>query len=436
MAKRGFENNPELSPGHRRVVLHFEVDKRTAIGANGRSDFNPQQIGEMTVADDAVSTVPVFEAARGDSVVQNISCRIVTFVYGGGYEAGISDTTVTPIRASGIRGQLRWWWRCTRGADAPDFRDLKRREDRIWGATERRSRVTVEVIRAQLAGGIDAKRNQEGRQHYDEPRYALFPAQSDPVRKIHKDGSFTLRVRYPEELQEDVTVALRAFFWFGGIGARTRRGLGALLCESGSGFSVAGPNFQFGGLAHPAAQPEWAVLSGSRYVIGAKMSPINAWLRAVELMKNYRQARREGQGNRPGRSYWNEPDAIRHLRNAASDNHTQRVTEGDIFPRGQLGLPIIFHFKSTRPGDPADNTLELDTDHDRMASPVILRPLVISDREAYPLCLVLNAPPSPRQFLLKQANAPNLVVEAGGFDLLEGLLQTAEQVWKTERRSL
>jgi CRISPR-associated protein Cmr1 len=46
------------------------------------------------------------------------------------------------------------------------------------------------------------------------------------------------------------------------------------------------------------------------------------------------------------------------------------------FPRGQFGLPIIFHFKDK--GEPSDTTLQ-GAHHDRLGSPLILRPLICKD---------------------------------------------------------
>lgn len=39
-----------------------------------------------------------------------LNCELVTPLYGGGVEAATVDKDM-PIRASAIRGQLRFWWR-------------------------------------------------------------------------------------------------------------------------------------------------------------------------------------------------------------------------------------------------------------------------------------------------------------------------------------
>ena len=51
---------------------------------------------------------------RADLIVQERTYKLITPLYGGGVEAGKTDS-VTPIRGTEIRGQLRFWWRAMRG---------------------------------------------------------------------------------------------------------------------------------------------------------------------------------------------------------------------------------------------------------------------------------------------------------------------------------
>lgn len=360
----------------------------------------------------------------------SLAIKIVTPVLGGGYENGSSDT-LTPVRSSAIRGMLRWWWRATMGAACKDSLELHARESDIWGATDRQSKVFLEVTNGQLAAGIDALRNENGRNVFEQPAYALFPAQSNPSRKIHKSGSFTLHLRFPAALRKDVETALRAWIWFGGVGARTRRGLGSLFAPSDPRFQPGPGLMEFiKGLPRPECR-QWSTLSGSSYLLGAKTTPLQAWNQAVDIYKDYRQNR---QGN-PGRSRWQEPDAIRRLRGTTDRRHSQPMTTEDVFPRAQFGLPIVFHFKDARTGDPQDNTLELGGDSDRMASPVLTKALVLSETVAFPLLVALRGPAVPQQLVLKQSRERELTVQQGGVDAIEYLLLTAERNWNTKRKS-
>ena len=63
----------------------------------------------------------------------------------------------------------------------------------------------------------------------------------------------------------------------------------------------------------------------------------------------------------------------------------------DKFPRAQFGLPIIFQFKDD--DDPSNTTLQ-GAHHDRLASPLILRPIVCK-QGAVGLAVALDAPTKP-----------------------------------------
>src|SRR5262249_42449337 len=105
-------------------------------------------------------------------------------------------------------------------------------------------------------------------------------------------------------------------------------------------------------------------------------------------------------GKHPGRSYWPEPDAIRGALKVRSRDHEKRVTGVDAFPRASFGMPIVFHFKDDKQGDPPETTLvprlnERDKPKGRLASPLILRPHRAADGviEALAIALVHPAPP-------------------------------------------
>jgi CRISPR-associated protein Cmr1 len=126
-----------------------------------------------------------------------------------------------------------------------------------------------------------------------------------------------------------------------------------------------------------AVNREEANAAGCKLVLKNATNAGKAWKDAVKKLRDFRQQRNPGNGNRPGRSHWPEPDAIRRLTGQNSPNHVPKRTEGheisNVFPRAAFGLPIIFHFKDTNAGDPADHTLQAQG-HDRLASPLILRP--------------------------------------------------------------
>ena len=62
--------------------------------------------------------------------------ELITPLFGGGAENKKADE-VSVIRATEIRGHLRFWWRATRGGQFNgDLVEMKKHEDAIFGSTD------------------------------------------------------------------------------------------------------------------------------------------------------------------------------------------------------------------------------------------------------------------------------------------------------------
>lgn len=358
--------------------------------------------------------------------------RLLTPLFGGGVEAGKVDVT-TPIRGTSIRGQLRFWWRATRGGEYGNLARMKTAEDDIWGKTRVASPVTITVSEAK-PGRIYAKaRNSHGEaipigEPASDHSYVAFPLKSQrPTRdrpgreagEVHEGVTFSLRISFPATLAADVRAALWAWETFGGIGARTRRGFGALACddvqlEEGSAplpleewrwlypcDAVAArladdiDNFVSQG-EFPAGVPHLIRDPNRCKLQPAHDDPQVAWRRLFDALKKFRQNRGRGNGPRPGRSHWPEPDAIRHLTVRGplpADRHPIFTPRIDKFPRADFGLPIVFQFKNEagRPPEPEQTQLQ-GANYDRLASPLILRPLACEGGRAVGLAVILDGP--------------------------------------------
>ncbi|MBN1547551.1 MAG: type III-B CRISPR module RAMP protein Cmr1 [Syntrophaceae bacterium] len=373
-------------------------------------------------------------------IKQELTVQVVTPMFGGGVEAGEPDP-VTLIRASSIRGHLRFWWRATRGATCNTIEKLKQRETEIWGDTDSPSKV---VIRVAIQPETYTKRKHEedyGFQRYGPEAYALFSAKQNGKPLIKEGVSFSLALQWPmhkqlqimrdkenanrkgnnkklldpiiNDITPDVTSALCYWLQYGGLGARTRRGCGALQ------LIVSKPQLMVCKLME----------SSIRVFLGKETgNALQAWNESVHIYQDFRQSFRGARHNKtspngtmrrniPGRSHWPEPDSIRRLTDCAlnrpggpsstsddvdTHNHTKPIVPSDTipaFPRAMLGLPIIFHFAdSPSKGRPADRNLdpqdvelvpEFPEIHDkdrtpivgtRMASPVITRPIFYNER--------------------------------------------------------
>ena len=161
-----------------------------------------------------------------------VKCKLMTPMYGGGVEPGKVDSAM-PIRPSAIRGQLRFWWRLLNGAGRSP-KDLFAIESDLWGgiagAGPRASRVALHVDAEPIGSEqmIDARSR-------DFPSYALILERSDHPRFLNAGYAFTLTLRFAETTADQREQVIEALCWwasFGGVGARTRRGLGAVEVTS------------------------------------------------------------------------------------------------------------------------------------------------------------------------------------------------------------
>ncbi|MFO1429285.1 MAG: type III-B CRISPR module RAMP protein Cmr1 [Candidatus Competibacteraceae bacterium] len=421
-----------------------------------------------------------------DTTSRSYTIKVITPLFGGGVEAGVNDP-VTLIRPSSIRGHLRFWWRATRGASCTSISELRQREGEIWGTTENPSLVILEVNVTAQKEPVDCatwtprkppKTGYSLRWHHlfkGEDNclpYLLFPFQGNQRKKDSKEPAkmiesveFKLIIRFPtpertgnlrdtfnkergkmqlplldknhDDLEKDIVAALWAWVNFGGIGARTRRGCGALYCEA---------------LAPPSANTiddwikdkvqdygfplrDWPTFPKKLYLKNVTGDAIGGWREAIRWFKEFRQGEHYGRdpkpGNTPGRSRWPEPESIRKLicrqRNLNRPNgwhgpDTRIPTEYEYFPRAEFGLPIVFEIRDERvPGGhgnkPIKPTLQYNDDIDRMASPLLLRPLCFKDHSATAMVAVLNTA------LLESA-----YLKQGEYDLTSNVSVTAAQI--------
>lgn len=379
---------------------------------------------------------PAVTVQRDESIITQVrTYELITPLYGGGAEAGKPDLDM-PIRGTAIRGHLRFWWRACRGGQFNgDLVAMKKAEDALWGAAhttpdeadkekaqekkEPTVQISVEMSKTgELVKPFRIEKDKRGKNQSKPvqgiPPYAAFPLLPEkeelekPVPFVQDvlDGvSFRVRISFPENRQTDVEAALWAWETFGGIGARTRRGFGALrLVAIGDknndnlpSFNAVGTWFSenFKKYLHDGKPPEGIPHISSKMQFHAMLPYKNgkvAWEKLIEKLSHFRQI----PDGRDGRSNWPEPEAIREIVKRRYFKYSARPGSRK-FPRAEFGLPIIFHFKDT--GDPGDTTLQGVQDEenhiDRLASPLILRPLFCKDNQYVGLAVVLEGPRTP-----------------------------------------
>lgn len=389
--------------------------------------------------------------------------QLITPLYGGGVAPTEADP-ITVVRATEIRGHLRFWWRACRGGQFNGLSAMKQAEDEIWGKAYKKGEEPVpheETI--QITIDVDSLKkgqplkpfkivNRRAKPDNDIPSYAAFPLQPDRdelqkrdpfVPDVQSNVSFTMTISFPKERRKDVEAALWAWETFGGIGARTRRGFGALrllkidrVDYTDLPYSNTVEQWINDKLVKFVEQgtPPTGVSCLSRSLQFAVTPPygnvMRAWKKLIDELRNFRQARPSG------RSIWPEADAIREMI-SIGDEHSEESSHPHKFPRAAFGLPIIFHFKD---GYPEDTTLkEAGEKKERFASPLILRPLLCRDNRAVGLALLLEGSrvaldnlvlvedkeenKHPVQGMLTESEARNIPVLKGETDVLQAFMQ-------------
>jgi len=376
------------------------------------------------------------EPARNENlIVQVREYELITPLFGGGVEPGQCDD-LTPIRGTEIRGHLRFWWRATRGGRYRDDLDSMRRDESlIWGGAS----AAGDPRPSQVQIAVEKRASGQPKTYSDldrELQYAGFPLQ-EGNKAVLVGVKFAVRISFPREIElvddggnkiffenllSEVEAALWAWETFGGIGARTRRGFGALHCtkinQNPCSFAddtttpIAVQNSIRAGLRTHLIKGDWPkdvpYLSNEIFYYRftpSKRSANDAWKAIISSLKRFRQ-------HRPGygRSRWPEPDAIRKatgqwlksgVKAAGHPGHAPDPKNSGKFPRAAFGLPIVFHFKDAderNPNrEPRDVLLKLDS-HDRMASPLILRPIRMSEQRYFGLAVLLNGTLQPEDF--------------------------------------
>ncbi len=359
-----------------------------------------------------------------ERVTQVRRYRLITPLFGGGVQPKEADP-IKAIRETGIRGQLRFWWRATRGTGT--LADMKQREDALWGSAgagdSLPSKVSV-VVKIENKGTPDepfemnARDKPQPRRGSLAPAYAAFPLQPTdeevrsrqhlPMKVVRVGVEFTLTISFPKVSLGEVASALWAWECFGGVGGRTRRGFGAIQLLAVDGLEVEPLK------AHEAEQKikeklaevcsvgSWNDNSDTPHLLASstiavsktKRDSLEAWRDLIDSLQRFRQSPRNSTKYN-GESDWSEPDAIRRaFRTSAPYREPSHAV--NKFPRAQFGLPIIFKFKNedVNAGDPNKSTLE-GSPHNRLASPLILRPIACADGKAVGLALILDTPRTP-----------------------------------------
>jgi CRISPR-associated protein Cmr1 len=424
-------------------------------------------------------------SSRGGRELCTISLdvEVVTPILGGGSQTRALDD-VDVIRPATARGHLRFWWRALRGHEFANAKDLYVAESDLWGraAADDGGRSAVE-IRVEVQYPRTEREKRESRDESDidlqktPGAYALWPARAEkrtstPAAVRRKRGTrLLLTLVAPKDSEAELRTVVRSWILFGGYGSRTRRGLGSFRVTKDAAawlpqeatrasFEAIFRRDIFAGSSRNAGDTPW--LAGASLQVGsADKDAVTTWTTALDWLKEFRQgtsrgsgdrAREPGSGNRPSISNWPEADKVRHLKRKTGA-HPPRHNDKLAWPRAGFGLPIIGQFqKKARNGGRLDepDTFELcwrsgGEEHDRLASPLIVKAMPLADGTFVPCALWLQrAYPAgdvvlrgvarsgaPFDRLVAPGDAPQFSALAGKASLREGFLDWLEKRHQT-----
>jgi CRISPR-associated protein Cmr1 len=382
-------------------------------------------------------------AVRGGPEIAwfSVHLSVVTPIMGGAARTRDTDT-VDVIRVPSLRGQLRFWWRALYGGKLAG-QALYAAERRLWGgaADEDDGRSAVEIrVTVETKGEVDQSPIRPFGRDATQGAYALWPAREarganpQPTASRRAPGTrFVLEVRCPVGDENAVRNTVRALILFGGYGSRTRRGAGT--------FTVAREADRAAWLPAEARREALAAVFGDDVLTALAQRPLDdlpllrgaglrvgrpvldaamAWTTALDWLNAFRQgqpqagalgsmdarfARVRGDQQRPGRSNWPEADKVRRISGRGPWAHDPLATHGNglAWPRAGFGLPIVAQFqRKDRNGAyysrPEPDNYELrwheqvgkeNVEHDRLASPLIVKALPLADGRFAPCALWL-----------------------------------------------
>jgi len=380
------------------------------------------------------------EPAKRETI--ELELRLITPMFGGGYKAREVDP-LQPIRPAAIRGHLRFWWRATAGACYTSVADLHKAETELWGGASTKDNPAFGKVAIQvhiLSAGEKASYSQvapesrpkEGPLH----GYFLFPFQEQKKQNIpaavgRRQVSFQLRLTLDASLSEaqraGVRTALKAWIAFGGVGARTRRGCGALTVVGANANQWLLPTR---GLAEwlemprdAASDHDWTTLAGARGIVVPTASPEEAWRELGQFWARFRKGHfAQAYSPMSGGKWRDYRQVLCQLRN---QGNTLRLA------KPFLGLPIIYQEIKGAKNLCFTGTLE-PAQSGRMASPVILKPIALQGGKFGALVLVMHAPKpdkirvNSQEYALAAPTKDPVLQALGANDVLDAVLKGAK----------
>lgn len=358
-----------------------------------------------------IKSIPDVEfQPKNDVIYQGRRYQLITPLFGGGVDPKNDDEKfkadlISIVRGSEVRGHLRFWWRATQLGRFSSLKELRNAENILWGSSKTPSNVNILVYdysykQEEYVYEVKSIKNNPPKPFLSNnvAAYAAFPLQPDKDHssdinwksaKVLLDVKFSLELQFPKINEKEIMDSLWAWETFGGIGARTRRGFGALSCDEKEEISKKPfRNWLESCLQSHTYEVKDPIVGipylsrelGKYAFVSTNKQPIPCWKDMIDLLQKFRQEKARFK-DKFGLSQWPESNAIRyifeHELKFPDDGKSHNLI--NKFPRAKFGLPINFHLPHDKyiPDDIVLHGKQIDEDKwiDRMASPLILRPV-------------------------------------------------------------
>ncbi|HND31373.1 MAG TPA: type III-B CRISPR module RAMP protein Cmr1 [Myxococcota bacterium] len=323
---------------------------------------------------------------------------LLTPLYKGGANPEKADPNV-PFRGPSIRGQLRFWWRAT--SEITDLEQLRAAERELFGGVfgEKGDNHQKRPVASKVRVGVTDQKSDivpkslatQGKTDLD---YILWVVDKNNITKttFHQStgASGSLQISGPANHKLSLHKALVAFLLCGGLGSRSRRGLGSVWLESENvGIPATGFASEQDFLAkikelipQHSGPRKWPTLSGARLILGRPVgTALDALVRLSVAMQGVRS------------SFKNKNRPIQFQKTWAS---VAAGNGADVGYTAALGMPVPYHSKDSKRFS-KERTLNCKVppgrgNADRYPSPILFRTIKLKDNRFLPVMVVLQTP--------------------------------------------
>lgn len=347
-------------------------------------------------------------AVVADRKTLAIPFAVEPWLFSGGARSRKSDP-VQVVRPTSVLGQLRFFWRLLH--PEATVKRLREREEKLfgWACVDAPFALEVEITSSgELLPQVPKMQEAGG--------YLMFSARPEdtgpgkpqgvPAAEIRTGVKGVIRIRpLRGPLDSEIEAALHAWFLLGGIGGRSRRGVGAVQALVGGPATVKELRDRLAQIPRRASPVKSGVRAIREIHVGERSftSAAECMTHVEKWYRTYRQDRRTNEMGRPyGRSFWDEPELIRKETRQRLPRHAAlplpQGKHATGWARAVFGLPILTKFLgggNSSHTEPCITTLRpAKRDFERMSSPLLFRSVRVG-KQYHPIVVILSGPYAP-----------------------------------------